>query len=560
MTMCVISFCERWGGLEQKSKPCHMQVQGLVSKCASAFYSRNMPYRLPALVSAVFMLLTLCPSILRAELRLPHVLSSHMVVQREQPIHIWGWAAPGAQIAITLGQEHLTTTADDLNHWSVYLAPKPAGGPYAITVEGDNGQLKLEDVLVGDVWIASGQSNMEMPLQGFGPKNPVKDGETAITHAADAKIRLLMVPHASAGNPLDDTTATWEVCSPESAREFSAVAYFFAREIRSLEKVPIGIVDSTWGGTPGESWVSLPALARDESLMPVFQVWARFMNEQTDLSALRERERREDETARAAGEPMPKHPWHPDPVSYQPAGLYNGMIAPLTKMSIAGVIWYQGETNSKLERAPIYERVLSTMIEDWREQWHEGDFPFLYAQISSFRSTPEEAWGVVRDAQRRALFVHNTGMAVTIDVGDPDNVHPGDKETVGHRLALLAEKIVYSKPVNASGPLFLRADVEGGNVRLRFSSKDLVCKSPCAGFELAGEDHHFASADASVQGDSMLVSSAGITHPVYARYAWANAAVASLFNSEGLPASTFTSENQLAGMMLIPSSHGQTEP
>ena len=511
------------------------------------------------MVRAAFILLILWSSLLRAELRLPHVLSNHMVVQREQPIHIWGWASPGAQIAVTLGREHVTATTDDLHHWSVYLPPMTAGGPYAIAIEGDGGRMVLEDVLVGDVWIASGQSNMEMPLRGWG-ESVVKNGESAIKQATDGKVRLLLVAHASTSNPLDDTAATWEVCSPENVGEFSAVAYFFAREIRSLEKVPIGIVDSTWGGTPGESWVSLPTLAADANLAPVFQAWARFMNEQTDLAAVVERERREDEAARTAGGPMPEHPWHPDPKSWEPAGLYNGMIAPLTKMSIAGVIWYQGETNSKLDRALDYERVLSTLIGDWREQWGQGDFPFLYTQISSFRSTTEEAWGVLRDAQRRALFVRNTGMAVTLDVGDPDDVHPADKETVGHRLALLAEQIAYRKPVNGSGPLLQRADIEGANIRLRFSSKKLVCKSLCAGFELAGEDHHFVAAEASVQGDSLVVSSATILHPMYVRYAWANATVASLFDSEGLPASTFTSENQLAGSRLIPSSYGQTGP
>jgi sialate O-acetylesterase len=562
MSMCATSLCEQWDGVRRRYRHGHAAVRNFASRCVPK-YAHAQPKALDGhiwFLRAVFALFMLCSSLLHAELRLPHVLSNHMVVQREQPIHVWGWASPGAQIAVTLGHEHLTATADDLNHWSVYLPPMPAGGPYAITVEGDGGQIMLEDVLVGDVWIASGQSNMEMPLGGFGPKNPITDGEATIAHATDAKIRLLIVPRVSSNNPLDDTAASWVVCSPESARKFSAVAYFFVREIRSLEKAPIGVVDSTWGGTPGESWVSLPALASDANLAPVFQEWARFMDEQTDLTALRERERREDEAARAASAPLPKHTWHPDPMSYAPAGLFNGMIAPLTKMSIKGVIWYQGETNSKLARAPLYERVLSTLIADWREQWRQGDFPFLYAQISSFRSDATEAWGVLRDAQRRTLFVRNTGMAVTIDVGNPDDVHPADKETVGHRLALLAEDIAYGKRVNASGPLFLRADIEGASVRLRFSSKDLVCKSPCAGFELAGEDHHFVPAETSVQGDSLLVSTAAITRPVYVRYAWANAPVASLFNSEGLPASTFTSETQLAGQMLIPSSYGQIEP
>jgi sialate O-acetylesterase len=517
-------------------------------------------HRLFRSIPVIFTLFILCSSLLNAEVRLPHVLSSHMVVQRGQPIHIWGWASPGSQVAVTFENAHATAIADDLKHWSVYLPPMSAGGPYSLTVEGDGGKITLEDVLVGDVWIASGQSNMEMPLRGFGPQSPVQNGETAASQANDAKIRFLTIPRLSSSSPLDDTEATWQVCSPETAREFSAVAYFYVHEIRSLEKVPIGVVDSTWGGTPGEAWTSMSTLADDANFMPVFKAWSRFMNEQTELAEALEKEKREDAAAQAAGTPPPDHPWHPEPMSYAPAGLFNGMIAPLTRIGIKGVIWYQGETNSQLERAPVYGRLLPAMIADWRQQWGEGDFPFLYAQISSFRSNAGEAWGVLRDAQRRSLSVRNTGMAVTIDIGNPDNVHPADKETVGHRLASLAEVIAYDKPGNVSGPLFLRADIEGAGIRLRFSSKDLACKGACVGFEIAGEDHHFVSADAAVQGDSVWVSASTIAHPVYVRYAWANAPQVSLFDGAGLPASTFTNENQMAEPSLIPGSFGQTGP
>ena len=508
-------------------------------------------------VLALFILL---PAFLNAEVRLPHVLSSHMVVQRDQPIHMWGWASPGAQLTVTLGTAHATTTTDDLKHWSVYLPPMSAGGPYSITIDGDGGKITLDDVLIGDVWIASGQSNMEMPLSGFGPKSPVKGGEDAAAHATDTKLRLLMVPRVSSASPLDDTTTTWQVCSPETAHDFSAVAYFFVHEIRSLETVPIGVVDSSWGGTPGEAWTSMSALSADANLMPVFKTWTQFMDEQTNLAETREREKREDDAARVAGTPLPAHPWHPDPMSYAPAGLFNGMIAPLTKMSIKGVIWYQGETNSKLDRAAVYGRGFPAMIADWRQQWGQGDFPFLFVQISSFRSNAYEAWGVLRDAQRRTLAVRNTGMAVTIDIGNPTDVHPTDKETVGHRLASLAEVIAYDKKENASGPLFQRADVEGAGIRVRFTSKDLVCKEQCAGFEIASDDHHFVPADATVQGDSLWVSAGTVVHPIYVRYAWANAPAVSLFDSAGLPAPTFTNENQMAGQMLIPGSFGQTGP
>ena len=211
------------------------------------------------------------------------------------------------------------------------------------------------------------------------------------------------------------------------------------------------------------------------------------------------------------------------------------------------------------ERAPEYARLLPAMIEDWRQQWSEGDFPFLYAQISSFRGTAQDAWGVVRDGQRRALSLRNTGMAVTMDVGNPDSVHPTDKQTVGHRLASLAEVIAYEKKGSPSGTLCSCGQTwEGTGLRVRFSATNLVCKSTCSGFEVAGADHNFVPAQASVREDNVWVSAPPVAQPVYVRYAWANYPAVSLFDGEGLPASTFTNEDELADRFLIPGSFGQT--
>ena len=502
-------------------------------------------------------------SYLPAELRLPHVLSSGMVLQRDKPIHLWGWATPGASVTVTLGSDHGIATTDELGHWSVYLPPLPASSkPATLLVDGDGGHLALDNILLGDLWIASGQSNMEMPLKGFGPDTPVAGSEQAIAGATDSQIRLLLTPRVSSPFPLDDAAATWQVCSPATARDFSAAGYFFARQLRSDEKVPIGIVDTSWGGTPAESWVSLNALSHDANLLPVFQTHDRFLLHQTELGATVAREKREDQAAAAAGQPKPVHPWHPDPPSYDLAGLFNGMIAPYTPLSIRGVIWYQGETNSGLDRAPVYARLFRAHVMDWRAQWAQGDFPFLYAQISSFRSSPQEAWGVARDAERRALALRNTGMAVTLDVGNPTNVHPADKQTVGHRLALLAEQISYGRQVDATGPLFERADLEGASLRVGFSTPDLVCRGDCAGFEIAGSDHHFVPATARLDRGTVVVSATDVKAPAYVRYAWPNAPAFSLFDKAGLPASTFTSESEdeLSGDRLIPTSYGQTQP
>jgi sialate O-acetylesterase len=482
-----------------------------------------------------------------AEVRLPKVLSDHVVLQRDAPIHIWGWADPGEQITVSLLSQKQTAKGDDLGKWSVYLAPQPAGGPYSLTIAGTN-TIIVSDVLIGDVWLASGQSNMEMPLKGFPNSAVLKNGAEEIANSTQPQIRLLRVHTRASDHPLldlQDTDEIWTLCIPDTAANFSAVAYFFGREIQQQEKVPVGLIDDTWGGTPVRAWVSLDSLSADSSLMPVFQDWSEMADTTADIPAMLAREKREDEAAKQAGSPPPKHSWHPNPSSYAPAYLYNGMIAPLTQFPIKGAIWYQGETDSALSRAPMYLETFSTMIADWRGKWGEGDFPFFFAQISSFTSTEFEKWGIVRDAQRRTLGVANTGMAVTLDVGQADNVHPPDKQTVGHRLALAARDIAYGEHIENSGPLFRQAVTEGASMRVWFNHSDgLTTKGGgLIGFEVAGNDHKFVPANAKIDGGEVVVTAPEIKSPSYVRYAWANFSTANLYNSAGLPASTFSSEN-----------------
>ncbi|MDQ2712712.1 MAG: sialate O-acetylesterase [Acidobacteriota bacterium] len=501
-----------------------------------------MSFRLTALL-----ILALAASVAQAEVRLPKQLSSHMVLQRDQPIHIWGWADSGEKVSVTLESANQTATADRLGHWSVYLPPRPAGGPFQLTIAGTN-KIVLDDVLSGDVWFASGQSNMEMPLKGFPGNAVLKNSEAEIRNATQPNIRLLFVPHKASDYPLEDVDKSWTVCTPESATNFSAVAYFFARDLTDKEHVPIGLIDSTWGGTPGEAWVSLDGLSSDASLMPVFHSWADMTKTQADVPAMRQAEKAEDAAARAANRPPPHHPWHPDPESWAPAGLYNGMVAPAVQFPIKGVIWYQGESNSVADRAPLYEKVFSALIGDWRMHWHEGNFPFLFVQISSFKSSPAEIWPIVREAQRRTLALTNTAMAVTIDAGDPDNVHPADKQTVGARLALGARALAYHETVEYSGPMFREATIDGGNVRVWFDhvSGGLVAKGgELQGFEVAGADRRFTNATGRIDGSSVLVTAAQGILPKYVRYGWANAPTVNLFNGAGLPASPFTSEDRI---------------
>ena len=488
-----------------------------------------------------------------AAVRLPHILSDHAVLQRNAPIHIWGWSDPGEEVAVTLGKRHQTTIADAIGRWSLYLPPMPAGGPYQLQVHASN-DLILSDVLVGDLWIASGQSNMEMPLAGFGKDSPVKDGEKEIAAATEPAIRLLHVPLTASTTPATDTAANWTTCTPETAKSFSAIAYFFGRELQREEHVPIGLIDSTWGGTPAESWTSMDALARNGNLAGIFLNYADFQKTLVDLEHTTAAEEREDQAALSSGKPAPKHPWHPNPVSWTPANLYNAMIAPLTPYSIRGVIWYQGETNSALERVPHYHELFSTLIQDWRDKFQQGNFPFLFAQISSFRSTDKEAWGALRDAQRRTLTLTNTAMAVTLDTGESDDVHPSDKQTVAHRLALAARSLSYKEPLEFSGPLYQRLTTEGKLLRIWFNhaGPNLVSSGSLTGFEIAGSDHRFEPATARIDGATVLVESATIPLPVYVRYAWPNVSQSNLRNAAGLPASTFTSEDAPGQTVLLP--------
>ena len=505
-----------------------------------------MPVKAAARVIACAFLLASCSRIGMCEARLPGILSSHMVLQRDKPIHIWGWSDPGEKVSVAFHGASRDVTGDSLGNWSVFLPPETAGGPYELTVSGTN-RIVLDDVLVGDVWFASGQSNMEMPLKGW-PGAPLKNSAEEVAHAAQPQIRLLNIPHKTADFPLYNADTSWSVCSPETAANFSAVAYFFGRELNAHEHVPIGLIDSTWGGTVAEVWVSLQSIAADAALMPVFATRAHMMQTQGEMAAILAEERRADLAAKQAGQPAPKHPWHPDPASWAPAALFNGMVAPITPYTIKGVIWYQGESNSRLAWAPTYARLFPALIADWRAQWHEGNFPFLFVQVSSFTSDETEAWAIIREAQRRSLSVANTAMVVTMDIGDPDNVHPADKQTVGARLALAARALAYGENVEYSGPLFRQATPEGDAVRLWFdhTASGLVAKGDALqGFEIAGDDGHFVTATARIDGKTVVVSSAKVAEPKYVRYGWANAPVVNLLNSGGLPASPFTSEDAI---------------
>ena len=498
-----------------------------------------MKLRLIRCAFTVALLLTLRAG---AEVSLPKLFSSHMVLQRDMPIHVWGSAAAGEKITVELHGLTASASTDDAGRWSIYLPSQSAGGPFTLVIRGSN-TIQFDDILIGDLWFASGQSNMEMPLVGFPNSAVIQDSAKEIAAANYPDIRLLLIEKDAADYPLEDVKSAtgWSSCTPETAKNFSAVAYFFARDLQKAQgkqHVPIGLIDSTWGGTPAEAWTSLDALGADAALMPVFAARA----ERMDHEAIEMRLDQADKLARDQGKPLtPGHPWHPNPASWRPAALYNAMVAPFTPLPIRGVIWYQGESNSS--HAGLYDRIFPAMIQDWRTQWHQGNFPFLFVQISAFASTPKEDWGTLRDAQRRSLYLTKTGMAVTIDVGDEHNVHPANKQVVGERLSLLARQLVFGENIVASGPLFQLAYPSDGAMHVWFHNADgLRSKGgSLEGFEIAGHDGVFVSASAHIEGETVTVTSPSVGQPEYVRYAWPNFPHANLYNGAGLPASTFTS-------------------
>ena len=369
--------------------------------------------------------------------------------------------------------------------------------------------------------------------------------EQDLPHAANDRIRLMIVKKKAAEYPLDDVeTEGWAASTPDTAKDFSAVAWYFAREIEQREHVPVGVIDSTWGGTVAEAWTRMAALGADAALAPVFVSWGQ-MTEREEDALLRDKdEQRQRAEAKAAGKPEPQFPWHPQLLSWGPGMLWNGMIAPLTPFPIRGVIWYQGESNSALARAPLYGRVFGTMIEDWRHEWGVGDFPFLFVQISNFKSSANEDWAELREQQLKTLALSNTAMAVTIDIGNPDDVHPTDKVDVGLRLALAARALSYGDDIGYSGPIYRQATQEGNAIRVWFDhhAKGLTAKGgEVMGFEVAGADGKFVPATAKIDGNTVVASSDAVEEPRFVRYGWANSPQCNLFNGEGLPASPFTS-------------------
>jgi sialate O-acetylesterase len=477
-----------------------------------------------------------------ADVSLPAVLGEHMVVQRDLPFHVGGQAAPGETVTASFRGETRSATADELGRWSLHLPPSPAGGPFALAVAASN-TIRLEDVWVGDVWVAAGQSNMEWTLDA------AEGGAAEIAQADHPWLRFLRATRVTSRFPLADVaTDGWKACTPETAPKVSAVAFFFARHVRERQPVPIGVIDASWGGAPLSAFTPLTTLASDPALQPAILHWSRMADRHATTLLEIEKEKRDLEAAAARARERGQEPslprWRPGLEAWSPAGIYNAMIAPLTPHAIRGVIWYQGESDASPERAPVYARLFEETIRSWRRAWGVGEFPFLFVQLASWTAGPGNAWPELREAQRRTLSVASTAMAVTIDVGNPTDIHPRDKKTVGTRLALAARAVAYGETLVHSGPLFRQATFEGAAARVYFDhAEGLTTRegAPVAGFEIAGPDGRYVPAQARIEGATVVVSAAGVEAPRAVRYGWADNPAVSLYNAAGLPASPFRS-------------------
>ena len=332
-----------------------------------------------------FALLALAAGPASAAVSLPAVLGEHMVVQRERPLHLWGQAEPGETVTAGFRGDSRRAVADELGRWSLHLPPSGAGGPFTLTVSASN-TIRLDDVWVGDVWVAAGQSNMEWPLDA------AEGGPDEVRQADHPQVRFLRATRVTSRFPLADVeTEGWKVCTPQTAPKVSAVAYFFARAVRERHPVPLGFIDTSWGGAPLAAFTPLTTLAGDPALQPAILHWSRMADRHATTLLEVEKEKRELEAAaaqaRAQGEEPPRPRWRPGLEAWSPAGIYNAMIHPLTPHAIRGVIWYQGESDASPERAPVYARLFQSMIRDWRRAWGVGDFPFLFVQLASWTNT-----------------------------------------------------------------------------------------------------------------------------------------------------------------------------
>ena len=463
--------------------------------------------QLPLLASLI-----LCSEYVRAETKLPSILGENMVLQRDQPLPIWGWENPGEKVTVSLDGHKLTTRADDQGQWMVALPAMKAGGPHRLTVSGSS-TITLKNILIGEVWLCSGQSNMEWTVAKS------NDAEKEIAAGQHPRIRHIKIPHRPALTPQNDVpTDGWQICTPETVTGFTAVGYYFGRHLLEQLDVPVGLVGSNWGGTRIEPWIPPTGFEQTPALKDITDHLKDFPS-RNDQGRI---------------------------IHQSPLALYNGMIHPLVPYAIRGAIWYQGESNNG--EGMLYHEKMKALINGWRSTWQRDDMPFYFVQLAPFRYERKandlpEIW----EAQQETLSLPHTGMAITTDISNLDDIHPKNKQEVGRRLALWALAKTYDHDqLVYSGPLFKSMTIETNQIRIAFdhASSGLASRNgkPLNWFTICGQDKKFVEAEARIDGTTVVVHAETVSSPLAVRFGWDQLAEPNLINLEGLPAPPFRTD------------------
>ena len=508
------------------------------------------PFRTP-LVAAL--LLAVAPLAARADVKVSNLFTSHLVLQRDQANPIWGTAEPGETVTVSIDKQKVETKARPDGKWRVKLEPLPVGGPHQLTIEGKN-RIVLDDVLVGEVWVCSGQSNMQWAVDA------AIDPDLEKLTAKHPQIRLLSVPQVGVQEPQDNFQGAWQVCTPETVGQFSAVGYFFGRQLHETLDVPIGLIDVAWGGSACEAWVRRDLLEADPQFAPLMERWAQIEKTYDHAKATEAYEKQraawqeQAQAARKAGKPVPPAPRAPNNLlagNSRPGNIYCGVLHPIIGYGIRGAIWYQGESNAS--RAYQYRELFPLMIKSWRDEWGQGDFSFYWVQLADFMAevpTPGDSdWAELREAQTMTLSrLPKTGEAVIIDLGEANDIHPRDKQNVAKRLARWALANDYGLKIPYRSPTFQTMTTSGNRVELTFDHVGTGLRtfdvSDVLGFAIAGEDRKWVAARAQIVAPNrVVVWSDAVAEPKAVRYAWANNPVCNLQSKEGLPATPFRTDD-----------------
>lgn len=507
----------------------------------------------------LFIALLLAAQSLLADVTLTNLFSDHMVLQRDQENPVWGRADPGEKIAINFSGQSYETVADEDGKWEIMLAPMAAGGPYQMIVSGNN-TIHLQNILIGEVWICAGQSNM-----GWKVRNSNNE-QVEVVSANYPEIRLLNMKRHGTQEPQEDFEGEWVLCSPHTVGEFSAVGYFFGRRIHQALDVPVGLINIAWGGSAAEAWAPRELLEEHERYQGYLDYWDKIVAEHTDeVQAERLAKWREAQQLHAEGKgPRPRWPGDPRYGQHRPANIYNGHVLPLLGYGIRGFIWYQGETNAG--RAADYQHLMTMIIEHYRDEWGQGDFPFYWAQLADYQAEPTEPedtnWPRLREAQTATMELSNTGQAVIIDIGEGRDIHPRNKQQVADRLARWALANDYGYNIAYRSPGFaememvdVTPDADAGedayagkaalitfdhvpNWLYAFDTEEVK------GFEIAGEDRQFYWAEAELVGKNQVrVWSESVEEPVAVRYGWAMNPIVNLQDRNGLPVTPFRTDD-----------------